>query len=243
VTSDGRARARQGSARVVEGVPYPDATSTLSLLPGGAVGQWLSTHVDLLRGRLLDNGCGNQPFRGWYEPHVSEIVALDALPDNGADVVSFADRLPFGDEVFDTVLVTEVLEHVEDAERAISEMFRVLRPGGHALVTVPYLYPTHEAPYDFRRFTHFGLADVLRRHGFEVLDLKAKGGPGVMLAHYVVLAASQGLGGRRLGLLRRAIAAPQEAFVRRRTLSREPSGRAGIISLGYMAAARKPLRG
>jgi hypothetical protein len=118
----------------------------------------------------------------------------------------------------------------------------VLRPGGHALVTVPYLYPTHEAPYDFRRFTHFGLADLLKRNGFEVLSLQAKGGPAVMFAHYAVLALTQALGTRtdRPGV-RRLVAAPQQAFAHRRQVRREATGRSAIISLGYMAAARRPL--
>ena len=241
-TDDARVRHRQGAARIVDGIPYADPASTLSLLPGAAVGQWLAAHTDLLGGRLLDNGCGNQPFRPWYEPWVKQVVALDATPGDGVGVLGFADRLPFAAETFDTVLATEVLEHVENVERAAAELFRVLRPGGHALITVPYLYPTHEAPYDFRRFTHFGLADLLRRNGFEVLSLQAKGGPGIMLAHYAVLAVTQALGTRAdHPRLRRMLAAPQEAFAHRRQVRRDPVGRSGIISLGYMAAARKPL--
>jgi|tagenome__1003787_1003787.scaffolds.fasta_scaffold20950272_2 SAM-dependent methyltransferase len=238
---DARVRHRQGTAHMVDGIPLADAASTLSLLPAAAVGQWLATHTRLLHGRLLDNGCGNQPFRTWYEPHVDEVVALDATPSSGVSVLGFADRLPFPAHTFGTVLATEILEHVENAERAASEMFRVLRPGGHALVTVPYLYPTHEAPFDFRRFTHFGLANLLERHGFEVLDLRAKGGPGVMLLHYVVLAASQALGGQRSSWFRRGIAGPQQIIVRRRQIHRQPTGGCGILSLGYMAAVRKPI--
>jgi SAM-dependent methyltransferase len=243
VTSDAaRVRHRQGAVRIVDGIPYADPASTLSLLPGAAVGQWLAAHTDLLGGRLLDNGCGNQPYRSWYEPHVKEVVALDAAPNEGVGVLGFADRLPFAAHTFDTVLATEVLEHVENVERAASELFRVLTPGGHALITVPYLYPTHEAPYDFRRFTHFGLADLLKRHGFEVLSLQAKGGPAIMLAHYGVLAITQALGPRvRNPGLRKILAAPQVAYTRRRQVRRDLSGRSAVISLGYMAAARRPL--
>jgi SAM-dependent methyltransferase len=243
-TDEARTRHRQGAVRIVDGIPYADPATTLSLLPAAAVGQWLAAHSHLLRGVLLDNGCGNQPYRPWYEPHVDRVVALDATPHPGVGVLGFADRLPFRSSMFDTVLATEVLEHVENVERAAAELFRVLRPGGHALITVPYLYPTHEAPYDFRRFTHFGLADLLRRNGFEILSLQAKGGPGVMLAHYAVLATMQALGEdriRRAGL-RRIIAAPQQAAARRRQLRRDPTGRSAIISLGYMAAVRRPVQ-
>ena len=239
---DARVRHRQGAALIVDGVPYADPASTLSLLPGAAVGQWLAAQAGLLHGRLLDNGCGNQPYRQWYEPFVDEVVTLDATTGDGVAVLGFADQLPFADQSFDSVLATEVFEHVQNVERAAAEMFRVLRPGGIALVTVPYLYPTHEAPYDFRRFTHFGLADLVRRHGFELLSLQAKGGPGVMFAHYGVLAVTQALGARvqRPGL-RRMLAAPQQAFAHRRQVQREPTGRSAVISLGYMAAVRRPL--
>jgi SAM-dependent methyltransferase len=241
MTGDQRVRHRQGKARLVGAVPYADPASTLSLLPGAAVGQWLATQSHLLHGRLLDSGCGNQPYRSWYEPHVNEVVTLDAAPAPGVDVIGFADRLPFASQSFDTVLATEVLEHVENAERAAAELFRVLRPGGHALISVPYLYPTHEAPHDFRRFTHFGLADLLRRQDFEVLSLSAKGGPVLMLAHYAVLATAQALGDHtEKPWVRRLLAGPQEAFVKRRTLQREATGRSAIISLGYLAAVRRP---
>lgn len=242
MSSDERVRDRQAGALLRNGIPYADPRSTLSLLPGAAVGQWLAAHSHLLQGRLLDSGCGNQPYRSWYEPHVTSVVALDAVPAPGVDVVGFADLLPFASQSFDTVLATEVLEHVENAERAAAELFRVLRPGGHALISVPYLYPTHEAPYDFRRFTHFGLADLLRRQGFDVLSLQAKGGPLVMLAHYAVLATTQALGARTATpWVRRMIAGPQQAYVQRRAVRREATGRSAIISLGYLAAVRRPL--
>ena len=247
-----RVRHRQGAVRLVRGVPYSDRRTTLSLLPGAAVGTWLASHVDLLRGRLLDAGCGNQPFREWYGPHVEQALCLDAAPLEGVHVVGMADALPFADASFDTLLVTEVLEHVNDAEAAAREMHRVLRPGGHALITVPYLYPTHEAPYDFRRFTHFGLRALLERHGLEVVALDAKGGGLLLLAHMGVLsvvgaldAVSSKAGGRRPltqhPVLRSALAFPQELAARRMRLRGGVRGSAARASLGYMAVARRPV--
>jgi len=238
-----RLRERRGPAKIVNGIPYSDPRSTPLLLPGAVHGEWLARHRHLFRGRLLDNGCGNQPYRGWYQPLVDEVVALDAVSADGVSVLGFADRLPFADQSFDTVLVTEVLEHIENAERAVGELFRILRPGGHALITVPYFYPTHEAPYDYRRFTHFGLTDVLRRHDFDVVDIEAKGGPGLLLAHFFALALSRGLESRTNGQgLDRWLARPQEAWIRRRhSVQSDVNSLAGIISLGYMAAARRPV--
>jgi SAM-dependent methyltransferase len=222
-------------------VPYSDRASTLSLLPGAAVGRWLAGQAPLVRGRLLDLGCGNQPFRPWYAPKVREIVAADAAPIPGVLRVDLARPLPFGAESFDTVLCTQVLEHVENVETAMAEIARVLRPGGHALVTVPFLYPTHEAPYDFWRCTHQGLAGLVRRHGLQVVALDAQGGPTLLVAHYAVLALTRVLRLLRLvdsPVARAVLAAPQEAL--RSRVSTRLTGPAKIASLGYLVAARKP---
>ena len=247
---DERLRHRQGPVRMRDGIPYSNSATTLSLLPGAAMGRWIAGQSQHVRGRLLDSGCGNQPFRDWYSPLVDEVICLDAAPLPGVDVIGFADRLPFADQSFDTLLVTEVLEHVGDAEVAVAEIHRVLRPGGCALITVPYLYPTHEAPYDFRRFTHFGLGGILERHGLEVVTLDAKGGGVLLVAHLFVLALVAALDavGSRLGkkrlsdnpVLRRVLAGPQEAAGRRLAAPDGVRGSAGKASLGYMAVARRP---
>jgi SAM-dependent methyltransferase len=246
-----RLRRRQGDVRIRGGVPYSNRDTTLSLLPGATMGHFLARNRDCFRGDLLDNGCGNAPFAQWYGPLVDRVVKLDAAPIPSVDVVAFSDELPFADGSFDTILATEVLEHVTDAERAAADAYRVLRPGGHIVVTVPFMYPTHEAPYDFRRFTHFGLRSLLERHGFEVLSIDAKGGPVLLLAHFVVLAIAQfvdllgkvPLRGRYatdLPAVRVPLSAPQEALVgaigRRSGIGRLASR----LSLGYMAVARRP---
>lgn len=236
------------------GIPYSNAATTLSLLPGAVMGHWLAAQTGVIRGRLLDSGCGNQPYRDWYGPLVDQVYCLDAAPIEGVNVLGFADRLPFAEASFDTVLVTEVLEHVGDAELAAHEICRVLRPGGHAIITVPFFYPTHEAPYDFRRFTHFGLRSLLERHGLEVVTLEAKGGGLVMFAHLFVMsvvAALDGIGytlGRSRALtlnpiLRRLLATPQQAAGRWLAPRKGVRGSANRTSLGYMAVARRPPTG
>jgi len=251
MSNDGRQRHRQGAVRMRDGVPYSNHATTLSLLPGAAVAEWLHDHASFVCGRMLDCGCGNAPYAGWYEPLVQRSVKFDAAAGPHLDVVGFADVLPFASDTFDSILCTEVLEHVTDAERAASELFRVLRPGGHLLATVPYLYPTHEAPHDFRRLTHFGLRSLLERHGFEVVSVEAKGGFGLLAAHFLVLAVVNAIDGvwHALGfkrplsswrLLRPLLWGPQEARIRSRRIPRRIRGSAERTSLGYMALARKP---
>jgi SAM-dependent methyltransferase len=213
------------------------------------MGRWLSSHSADISGSFLDLGAGNRPFQPWYEPLSDRVVSIDAAPIPGLNAVGFASALPFRDRSFDAILCTSVLEHVDFTEGAVAEIARVLRPGGRLLVTVPFLYPTHEAPYDYWRTTHYGLRSVLERHGLVVDDLAAEGGPIILLVHFVVLALVQALRvlGDRLGRLRwlvdnRAIrlviAAPQEAFRAKVPYRLSPVARA--VSLGYMAAARLP---
>jgi len=248
VTERVRLRHRQGPARIVGRVPYSDRASTLSLLPGAAVGRWLARQAPVVHGRLLDLGCGNQPYLPWYEPLVKEVVAVDAAPLPGVVVNDLTGPLPFEDDSFDTILCTQVLEHVPDAEFAMAEIARVLRPGGHALITVPFLYPAHELPYDFWRYTFLGLESLVSRHGLVARELSAQGGPVLLVTHFAVLAVSGGLRAlaRALGPLgwlvdnravRGIVAAPQEAL--RGRVSTRLSVPAKLASLGYMVVATK----
>ncbi|MEP7017984.1 MAG: class I SAM-dependent methyltransferase [Actinomycetota bacterium] len=245
----GRIRHRQGSASVVNGVPYSNRDSTLALLPGAVVGRWLADNADSVSGILLDLGAGNQPFKVWYSGLAEKCVAVDVARVAGLDVLSMAAPLPFASASFDTVLCTSVLEHVHDAEAVVSEIARILKPGGRLIITIPFLYPTHEAPYDFWRTTHWGLRSVLTRHGLEVDTLAAQGGPVLLVAHYLIGGVAQlvMLLASRLGrfgtlidnpMVRAALAAPQDAV--RSRLSYRLTRFSRAASLGYMAVAHKP---
>ncbi|HET6966522.1 MAG TPA: class I SAM-dependent methyltransferase [Acidimicrobiales bacterium] len=244
-----RVRDRQGQVRLVGGVPYSDRRTTLSLLPGAAVGRWLASHRSEVGGLLLDLGAGNQPYRPWYGSLAEWCAAVDVAPSPGLSALSLATDVALRSSTFDTVVCTSVLEHVEDVESAVSEIVRLMKPGGRLLISVPFLYPTHEAPFDFWRTTHYGLRSLLERHGLVVEEVAAQGGPFLMAAHYVIQAGVQALSSAsgRLGrwswlldnrVLTALIAWPQEWV--RGLVGYRLTPLARIASLGYMACALRP---
>lgn len=129
------------------------------------------------RGRLLDVGCGEKPYAALVAPWVDAHLGLDhpGSPHGsaGVDLSGTADAIPAGDASFDTVLCTDVLEHLEEPARALAEAFRVLAPGGHGIYTVPHIWHLHEEPRDFYRFTKHGLRHLFESAGFEVVELRA----------------------------------------------------------------------
>ncbi|MCS6860519.1 MAG: class I SAM-dependent methyltransferase [Abditibacteriales bacterium] len=144
------------------------------------------------RGVLLDVGCGHQPYRQFFEDKVESYIGLDfpsgremlipspadvALPDVYAD----AHRLPVRDAAIDTLLCLEVLEHLSEPAQALGECFRVLRPDGHLILTVPFCFHVHGAPHDFRRYTEYGLRHLMERAGFQVVVVHRHGSFGAVL--------------------------------------------------------------
>jgi SAM-dependent methyltransferase len=139
-----------------------------------------------VRGRLLDVGCGHKPYKDTYFSDATSYTGVDYLTDRSKpDVVGSALDLPFDDESFDTVVSTEVLEHVPDPLRALREMHRVLRPSGHLILTTPMYWPRHEIPYDYFRYPYDGLLHLIKASGFELVRLFNRGYAYVFLGQVV----------------------------------------------------------
>jgi SAM-dependent methyltransferase len=97
------------------------------------------------------------------------------------DILGDAHTLPFASAAADAVLLLEVAEHLRDPHQALEEIHRVLREDGALYLSVPFLYPVHDAPHDFLRFTRFGLLELLRSHGFTPTRIIQHGNPAVTL--------------------------------------------------------------
>ena len=130
-----------------------------------------------MRGKVLDFGCGSMEYKGLFD-NAKEYCGLDieGAQDNGfyAEGVTYYDgkHIPFEDSTFDSVLSVEVFEHVEYLEQIFEELNRIMKIGGHMLFTVPMNFPCHLEPYDFRRFTKWGIKKMLEEHGFEIKEIK-----------------------------------------------------------------------
>jgi SAM-dependent methyltransferase len=139
------------------------------------------------RGRLIDLGCGRVPLFEAYRDHITDHVCVDWA--NTEHRNEFIDQecdltraLPFQDGAFDTIILSDVLEHIPEPEALWREMFRILRPQGKVLMNTPFYYCLHEAPYDFYRYTEFALRRFADRTGFRILVLKPLGGAPEILA-------------------------------------------------------------
>lgn len=131
-------------------------------------------------GRLIDIGCGAKPWRGTFAPHVTEHIGIDHEATihglTEVDVVADAYAIPLPDGSVDTVLLTEVLEHLEDPRRALAECRRLLRAGGCLIATTPFSWPLHEEPRDFFRYSPHGLRHLGESAGFDVVEVRALSG-------------------------------------------------------------------
>jgi len=114
------------------------------------------------------------------ETYVSEHIGVDhpaTLHDTSQiDLFGLAYDVPVSDQSFDTAICTAVLEHLEEPELALRECFRVLKPGGMAIYSVPFIWHVHEAPRDFYRYSKYGLQYLFEKVGFEIVEIKALSG-------------------------------------------------------------------
>ncbi len=128
------------------------------------------------KGKTLDIGGGNSKYREIIKPHVDEYLVSDIFQAPGVDFVEDARKLSHPDDSFGTVLSFQALEHIDDTHAVVREMYRVLKRGGHAIVTAPFIGARHGHPSDFHRFTLEGLCWYFESAGFEIKESGKQGG-------------------------------------------------------------------
>ena len=127
-------------------------------------------------GECLDVGCGDRPYEYLFDK--GSYLGVDVensgrpldmkLPDQYYD----GKTLPYNEGRFDLVMSTQVLEHVPNPMSLVSEMARVCKNGGDVILSIPFVYPEHELPFDYFRYTAFGIREILKQAGLEVVEIR-----------------------------------------------------------------------
>lgn len=164
---------------------YAGSEEYFSLSPAGlTLLDALSPMVErYCRGRVLDAGAGRGAYRRLLNTYSEEYIGMDIAASSETSVVGDVQALPFADECFDTVFCSQVLEHVPEPKAALSEFRRLLRPGGHLILTVPHMSWLHNEPHDYFRFTRHGLAHLFETTGFVLKTMSPAGGLLSLLGH------------------------------------------------------------
>ncbi len=210
--------------------------------------------VDLLikyktyfRGRLLDAGCGEKPYSLIYNDLVSESIGCDVETcvhdQRNIDVFSSVDNLPFEADSFDTILCTNVLEHVAEMEKSYKELSRCLSKGGYLILVTPFLYPLHERPNDYYRYTIYGIKYQLKRGGLDTERIIPLGGAGFMIVVYFNLFVTRLLKWKGFTILNCYLQKLFYIFYRKvffnKICEQKEKKLSSIISCGYFVIAKK----
>ncbi len=131
---------------------------------------------------VIDFGCGSQPYRRYFT-NVSSYIRMDievsghdhARLNSLVDVYYDGATWPFETGSIDNIFSSETFEHVFNLPENLAEMRRVLKPGGKLLATIPFAFPEHEQPYDFARYTEFGMRHLLEKAGFDQIEIQKSG--------------------------------------------------------------------
>ena len=145
----------------------------------------ITSESDRPFGVMLDAGCGQKPYAPLFK-RVSKYIGMEYAPGSGyrgnsADVYGDGAAIPLATASVDSVLCTEVLEHVPDPDAVVREIARVLKPGGVVVCTAPFAYPVHDQYY-FYSYSPSTVATLMKRHGLEVVRSQPLSGTGVTLA-------------------------------------------------------------
>lgn len=140
------------------------------------------------KGKVLDVGCGNKPYQSLFDNKCTEYKGCDIVQssEDCVDIICPATSIPIEDNSFDTIFCTQVIEHVEDHNKLLSEVYRLLKPNGHIILSGPMYWHLHEEPHDFFRFTKYGFKFIFEKQGFQIKETLANGGKWATFGQMVI---------------------------------------------------------
>jgi SAM-dependent methyltransferase len=115
--------------------------------------------------RVLDIGSGGSSYHRFFPNRLT----VDIDPERKPEIVADAAQLPFKDEEFGVVLCTEMLEHVKNPFAVEKEIWRVTKTGGKLILSTRFVFPLHDTPHDYFRFTKYGLREIFKE--WEIIEL------------------------------------------------------------------------
>ena len=192
-------------------------------------------------GETIDLGCGESPFRVLLPEAVTTYHTLDLFSPAGevTYVGDIQDMSMIPDGRYDSALCFQVLEHVPDPHKAMCEAYRILKPGGVMVVSVPHLSRLHDEPHDYHRFTVYGVRRLFERAGFTVVAIRRKAGLFSFLGHQassVLLSAVWPVPGlRQIAWFLNAAFLLYPCYGLDRLFCRSD-----VLALGYVAVGQKP---
>lgn len=125
-----------------------------------------------IHGKVLDVGCGMKPYAKIFTMRKYIGLEIDTLENRAkkkADYYYDGKSFPFGSQEFDSLITSQVFEHVFNPDQFLTEINRVLKDNGYLLLTVPFIWDEHEQPFDYARYSSFGIRHLLENHGFQIV--------------------------------------------------------------------------
>src|SRR3989344_2145582 len=153
------------------------------------IDQFFFTHSDLIKGKVIDIGGKKVRKRGLFDigKYGADVTYINIAKSDEPDILADAASIPLPDKSFDVAVISELLEHVPDPLAVLKEACRLLKPGGRALITIPFMVGVHSDPYDYGRYTSPFLEKVAREAGFREVKIEEQGAifavAGLMLQH------------------------------------------------------------
>lgn len=140
----------------------------------------IKEYAPLLAGKILDFGCGGKPYKSLFvnaQQYIGVDYASEGHDHTNENIEFYYDgkTLPFEDNEFDNIFSSEVMEHVFNPLEIFQELHRVLKPGGKLLFSCPFVFPEHEVPVDFARYSQYALKYMLEEKGFQIIKIDKSG--------------------------------------------------------------------
>jgi len=136
----------------------------------------IKNNTDLIFGVTLDAGAGGVNRYGSLFPRITKYMTLDVKPECKPDIVGSVDNIPLGDNSVDSIICTQVIGDVVNPDKVIKEFYRVVRPGGTVLLSESFMNEIHGEPFDYWRFTNYGMKHLFKTNGFTILKFEQIGG-------------------------------------------------------------------